>query len=238
MTDLPVGRARPGDERSFLHRKLLRIGERIALGAGGKRGVLEIGSQLPGFIGQASRALARRPSTARVTPFSQAERTRATIIKFGEGFLGFGGNGQAGPCTDPDLVRNPQGQCVSPGSPFGARTLTGEPVLGIYGAGIRPGSMIIDRAVCGKKMQLGDDGICYNKSQISNKQRMWPAGRKPLLTGGDMRAISVASRAGKRMDAATARLRKLGMMKKAPATRRPTKAEQQHQQLALVHATK
>jgi len=98
--------------------------------------------------------------------------------------------------------------------------------------------MIIDRAICGKKMQLADDGICYNKSQISNKQRMWPAGRRPLLTGGDMRAISIASRAGKRMDGATARLRKLGMMKKAPVARAAPKPPTAHEQIAMAHALK
>ena len=78
---------------------------------------------------------------------------------------------------------------------------------------------MIDRAVCPRGTQLGNDGLCYNKSQISNKQRMWPAGRKPLLTGGDMRAISTAARAGRRLDLTTKRLQKLGMMKK-PSPRR------------------
>jgi len=96
----------------------------------------------------------------------------------------------------------------------------GEAVMGRYGAGLRPGSMVIDRAVCLKGMQLGNDGICYNKSQISNKQRQWPAGRKPLLSGGDMRAISIAARAGRRLEGATKRLQKLGMIKKATSSRR------------------
>ena len=91
--------------------------------------------------------------------------------------------------------------------------------MGQYGAGMVAGSQIVDRATCGRGMVLGNDGVCYNKSQVRNNQRMWPAGRKPLLTGGDMRAISTAARAGKRMDLATKRLQKMGMMKK-PASRR------------------
>ena len=90
----------------------------------------------------------------------------------------------------------------------------GEAVMGQYGAALQPGVMTINRAVCLPGMQLGDDGLCYNKAQISNKQRMWPAGRKPLLTGGDMRAISIAARAGRRLEGATKRLQRMGMMKK------------------------
>jgi len=91
--------------------------------------------------------------------------------------------------------------------------------MGRYGAALEPGSQMIDRAICLRGMQLGDDGLCYNKSQITNKQRMWPAGRKPLLTGGDMRAISIAARAGKRLEGATKRLQRMGMMKKAAPRR-------------------
>jgi len=107
---------------------------------------------------------------------------------------------------------------VAPTSPLGASTLVGEAVMGQYGAALVPGSQIVDRAVCLPGMQLGNDGLCYNKANITNKQRMWPAGRKPLLTGGDMRAISTAARAGRRLELATKRLQKMGMMKK-PAGR-------------------
>jgi len=133
--------------------------------------------------------------------------------------LGIGGRNGSGatPC-DPPLVRDARGLCLFPGSPAGAEAFGGESILGQYGAGMVAGSQIVDRAVCLKGMQLGNDGVCYNKSQISNKQRMWPAGRKPLLTGGDMRAISTAARAGRRLELATKRLQKMGMMKK-PTTR-------------------
>jgi len=119
---------------------------------------------------------------------------------------------------DPPLVRGPRGLCIAPTSPLGASRLFGEAVMGQYGAALVPGSQIVDRATCPRGTQLGNDGLCYNKSQISNKQRMWPAGRKPLLTGGDMRAISTAARAGRRLELATKRLQKMGMMKK-PAAR-------------------
>lgn len=98
----------------------------------------------------------------------------------------------------------------------------GEVVMGQYGAAMVPGSMIVDRAICLKGMVVGSDGMCYNKSQISNKERMWPRGRRPLLTGGDMRAISIAARASARMTRTAVRLQDLGMIKK-PIARRPSK---------------
>lgn len=158
-----------------------------------------------------------RSLTARPTAFSAAEKNRGREFKFPE--LGFAnGKNGAGDCPA-GTVPDPRGFCVSPISPLGAATLGGEAVMGQHGAAVVPGSMIIDRAVCGRGMQLGDDGLCYNKSQISNKERMWPAGRKPLLTGGDMRAIGTAARAGRRLEGATKRLQRLGLMKK-PAPRR------------------
>jgi len=102
--------------------------------------------------------------------------------------------------------------------------------MGRYGAGLVPGSIIIDRAVCLKGMVLGDDGLCYNRAQISNKQREWPRGRRPLLTGGDMRAISIAAAAGARLERTAKRLQKIGLMKKPNRgpTRRQIAAEIHH----------
>jgi len=162
-------------------------------------------------------------------------RVRPGTTQFGEqGFATFPRpkTDGTGPC-EPPLRRGPRGNCIFPGSPVGADVFQGEPVMGQYGAGMVAGSQIVDRATCGRGMQLGNDGVCYNKTQISNKQRMWPAGRKPLLSGGDMRAISTAARAGRRMELATKRLQKMGMMKK-PAARRGTPAGHRAK---LVHAS-
>ncbi len=91
--------------------------------------------------------------------------------------------------------------------------------MGRYGAALEPGVMMIERSVCLRGMTLGDDGLCYNKGAITNKQRQWPRGRRPLLTGGDMRAIGIAARAGSKLDRTTKRLRSLGMMKALPKGR-------------------
>lgn len=98
----------------------------------------------------------------------------------------------------------------------------GDAVMGRYGAALVPGSMIVDRAVCLRGMHLADDGLCYNKGAITNKQRAWPRGRKPLLTGGEMRAISVAHRAAGRLTRTAVRLQEMGLIKK-PVARKPPK---------------
>lgn len=96
----------------------------------------------------------------------------------------------------------------------------GDAVMGRYGAALEPGVQMIERSVCLPGMHLANDGLCYNKGAITNKQRQWPRGRRPLLTGGDMRAIGIAARAGAKLDRTTKRLRALGMMKKLPAPRK------------------
>jgi len=78
-------------------------------------------------------------------------------------------------------------------------TPVGNAVMGQYGAALEPGNMQIARAVCVRGMVLGNDNLCYNRSQIRNGDRMWPRGRRPLLTGGDMRAISTAARTTRRI---------------------------------------
>ncbi len=98
----------------------------------------------------------------------------------------------------------------------------GDALMGRYGAAYVPGSMIVDRAVCLPGDVVGDDGLCYPKGALKNSEREWPRGRRPLLTGGDMRAILIASRAAARMTRTAQRLQELGMIKK-PIVKRRTK---------------
>lgn len=130
---------------------------------------------------------------------------------FGKCIPPFFDDGQGG--CEIDLIPGPGGGGT------GANRGIGEAVMGRYGAAEVPGNLVVNRAVCRPGMVVADDGLCYNKSQIRNSQREWPRGRRPLLTGGDMRAISTAARAGKRLEGATKRLQKIGLMKK-PAPRR------------------
>jgi hypothetical protein len=142
-----------------------------------------------------------------VFPFRRDPRTGKCKIFLGE---------RSG--RDDDRLPNGDGNGGRP--PVFADGDAGEAINGRYGLAMVPGNMVIDRALCRRGQTLGNDGLCYEKSTLNNKQRMWPAGRKPLLTGGDMRAISIANRAGTRMDAATKRLQKMGMMKKPAAPRK------------------
>jgi len=217
------GFGRPNDGRGCVHKKLLGLG-RKALGLGA--------SFIPGpagaivrFVGRggAARPTVPRALTARTTERSFQEKELGRELKFGDNGPTFSGGG---PCDFPK-VRDPAGRCRTPtsGATGGEQFGVGEAVMGRYGAALEPGSMIVDRAICLRGMQLADDGLCYNKSQISNKQRMWPAGRKPLLTGGDMSAISTAARAGRRLEGATKRLQRMGMMRKPASRRSPARGK-------------
>lgn len=118
-------------------------------------------------------------------------------------------NSRTGKC-EIDLVPGPGG-----GGSGGRRDAEfGEAVAGRHGVGIEPASRMVDMAICPKGMVLGNDDICYNKRQISNKDRQWPAGRAPLLTGGERNAISKANRASKKIERTTKQLQRMGMMKK------------------------
>ncbi len=97
----------------------------------------------------------------------------------------------------------------------------GVAVMGRYGAALAPVGRAQTVSRCLRGMVLGNDGLCYNKRDIKNSERMWPAGRRPLLTGGDLNAISKAARAATRVKTTTKRLQKLGLLAKPkPAARR------------------
>jgi len=98
----------------------------------------------------------------------------------------------------------------------------GEAVMGRYGAAYVPGSRVVDRAICLPGDVVGNDGLCYPKKSLKNSERAWPAGRKPLLTGGEMRAISIASRAAGRLTRTAVRLQDMGLIKK-PVAAKPRK---------------
>ena len=230
---------KPGDARGFLHKSF--IGR--AIGGVAKRVIsaTPVGAALttgfaiaknvirPPARPVSSRTLTARPSLAGAQGKEEARRLKfPDLTPRGVGVaspLGIRsdrrGDLGAGPCDYPK-VRDRTGRCRTPTSgEFGGEQFgVGEAVMGRYGAALEPGSMIIDRAVCLAGMQLGNDGLCYNKGAISNSQRMWPRGRRPLLTGGDMRAIGIATRAGRQLDRTTKRLRSLGMMKALPKPRK------------------
>ena len=230
---------RPNDERGFLHKRIIG-GVKGFIGGGGS-----FSAAAAGFLKSPSRPTIERSLTARPSVLGEAGKLLGRQLKFGNGAerafpatalvtraqtavtraLTNGG----GEC-EPPLVPDPKGRgfCVFPESPVGreaglggrnGRAPVGDAVLGQFGAALQPGIMTIERSVCLRGMQLGSDGLCYNKGAISNRQRMWPRGTRPLLTGGDMRAIRIAARAGAKMERTTKRLRSLGVMKALPKPR-------------------
>jgi len=233
---------RPNDRRGFLHKSKFGkfIGGAVKTFVPGVSTAVNVvgtarnllgrggGGGGRGFGKRPARPVAPRTTTARPSFSSSEGKESGRKLKFGDagvgdfrlrpsGFTEF----QRAPCDFP-MVRDAAGNCRTPTSgEFGGEQFgVGDAVMGQFGAALQPGSQIIDRAICLPGMQLGKDGLCYNKGAISNAQRMWPRGRRPLLTGGDMRAIGIAARAGSKLDRTTKRLRALGMMKALPAPRK------------------
>lgn len=169
-----------------------------------------------------------RSLTARTTPMSEAGKELGRSLKLDipeipeiiqrrlPG-LPIGGDGRdLGPCEDPRLRRNEQGFCEFPGSPAGG---VGEARMGRYGAALEPGFMAINKRVCLPGMVLGKDFLCYNKGAISNKERLWPKGTAPLLTGGEMAAIRKAHTAKGKVARAAKRLGITATKRRAPVRR-------------------
>jgi len=186
----------------------------------------------------AVRRPAPRSQTARPSATSAAEKEAGRAAKFANGgqALAITGGGRCGF----GFVRDAAGNCVrrgrdlfdplglfgGPAAPSAAVAaapagVAAQAVMGRFGAAYVPGSRIIDRAICLPGDVVAVDGLCYPRSKLRNADRAWPRGRRPLLTGGEMRAISTAARAGRRLELASKRLQKIGLMKKPPSRSKP-----------------
>jgi len=132
------------------------------------------------------------------------------------GGLGFNG----GTCKPPNTMVGDI--CVRPGTPAGP---PGEAVMGRFGAALEPTFQTINKRVCLPGMVLGKPDVgglplCYNIGAISNKERLWPKGAAPLLTGGEMSAIRKAATAAGKFQRAGKRLAAVGKTFSGPAARR------------------
>jgi len=229
----------PNERRNFIHKRL--IGAVVGGITGGP------GAALAGFAAggrKRSRTPAvfpvQRPSVAVPQSFGIPEpirrglgtifgaSPRSTREQCGARGMAFNtGTGQCTPIAQEAPTPGPLGavQRFFPGGATGfSPTGAGQALMGRYGAALSPWSVPTTRADCTfggtvRGMILGDDGNCYNRGSISNKERKWPRGRRPLLTGGEMRAISTAARAAGRLQRTTKRLQTLGMMKKTTRRR-------------------
>ena len=213
-------RSPPNESRGFVHKRLLRGA--IGLVTGGPT------AAAGGFLsGGGSRARRTPMALAPVATAFNPLANRPEISRFA------GRQSIAAPCRRPWRRDPVSGQCAlflgdRPGrdtAPLetGPGVPVGDATMGRYGAALVPGSRIVDRATCLRGMVLGNDGLCYNSKGFRNADRMWPRGRRPLLTGGEMRAISVASRAAGRLTRTAQRLQDIGLIQKPIVRRRPKK---------------
>ena len=62
---------------------------------------------------------------------------------------------------------------------------------------------------CKRGHVLSWQGMCVSKKEIRNKDRMWPAPRRPLGTSGDLNAVSKAASFGRRLNNNRKRLKRL-----------------------------
>lgn len=117
-----------------------------------------------------------------------------------------------GSATCPDGSFKVLGRCIDlqPGgavSGGGMMLGGGEAVLGRYGVAMVPASAQRTRLRCPRGMVLGMDNLCYNRRDLRKDERKWRPGRKPLLTGGELNAISTAMSAAKKLDRQKKRLK-------------------------------
>ena len=221
-----LGSTRPGDVRSFIHRSFIgrAVGGVVSsvvgsvplvggiasglfdrLRGAGASTVPQVTACPPGFINTGAGCVPRAPSFRQLPPSS---------LRLNVGARGVPGDGVFPPPTmAQETFRESLGRAADPAA--------GVPVMGRFGAGFEPSVMMTDTRRCGRGAVLGVDGICYNKRDLRNNERFWPRGRRPLLTGGEMRAISTASSAAKKLQRKQKQLESLGLLKRpAPRSRR------------------
>ncbi len=223
----------PPNERGFIHKRIFGAAKGALggiLSGGGPLGIL--GGAARGFAGGGTRTPDRVPISrvdARsfgVIPVTsgcppgfsfvngQCQENQRAIIKtpgFRGGLERFLPGGRTGFEVEPRTVAPTQAAAVQGGF--------GDAVMGRFGAALEPAVRMTDTRVCPRGTVLGMDGLCYNRRDIRNNERAWPRGRRPLLTGGEMRCITVAASAAKKLKTKQKQLETLGLLKR-PAPRR------------------
>jgi len=192
----------PNDRRNFVHRRV--IGAVGGFLGGGIPGAAS------GFVrggGGQPRAVSLRPALPRTRQLRLCDDGRPV--------------GPDGHCHGPvaqaffhpiQTGTSIASSLVGPSRPQAAAV--GSAVMGRFGAGLQPFIETSTRRNCLPGMVLGKDGLCYNKSDISNKNREHPKGRRPLGTPGELAALSKAASFGRRMESTVKRMQKIGVLKK------------------------
>lgn len=213
---------KPNDVRGFVHKRIARGIRGVARGflRGGPLGAITGGAA--GFFGGPPDAGCppgfRVDANGECAPVPSARQLRAFAPTLGFGpSVSPGGTPFSGTCPPGHhQERQPNGDMPCVPDRFG------EAVMGQFGAALQPEVFQATTRRCPRGSVLGVDGLCYNRRDIRNNERAWPRGRRPLLTGGEMRCISVASAAAKKLQKKQKQLEELGMLKK-PARRAPQK---------------
>ena len=104
----------------------------------------------------------------------------------------------------------------------GGQAATGLATLGRFGAAVEPTLRSSTIRDCPRGMVLAVDSLCYSRRDVRNSERFWPRGRRPLLTGGEMRAISTAASAARKLQRKQKDLQELGLLPKPTARRKKT----------------
>ena len=214
---------RPNDVRGFIHKKIFG-GLKGAIGGflgGGPLGAL--GGAAKGFAGARERSLVQR-----AIPFTALGAQAPAIpvrVSDTEGRCPSGFVMTTNDCMPASQFRNgkflgfqgdPNAPSVVPDLPPGAsrQFFEGQATMGRFGAALEPTRVQGVTRVCPRGAVLAVDGLCYNRRDIKNSERWWPRGRRPLLTGGEMRCITVAARAATKLKAKQKQLEQLGLLKK------------------------
>ncbi len=234
------GGGRPNDERHFVHKTIGKlVGGALSIGGG------LIGGPIGGIAKGIGGRLSGRPRQQAVPGRFAVQQFQPVVSQVPTTFQG-GGRMQlaaaaAPPGCPPGFTMTARGcerkrggatgffQRLIPGGETGFETGFGEASVGQFGAGLEPAIRTTSQRICPRGAVLGIDGLCYNKRDLKNADRFWPKGRAPLLTGGEMRCITIASRAASKIRTKTKQLQKLGMLPK------PTRRAPARRQLAAGH---
>jgi len=214
---------KPNDQRNFVHKRFIgAVSGFLGGGLGGAvRGFAEGGGRRRG--GAPSSAIKADPCPARGTQLGSRGNCYDPRTQNRDGSPKAGAGARAVRLIQEVLPRGRTGreglEVAIPLTGVKVSTLGGDPR---FGAGAGPYQPMQDFQTVRRCLPgdvLGRDGFCYPKGMISNKQRMYPKGRRPLGTPGELAALSKAASFGRRMETTVKRMQKIGVLKK-PAPRR------------------
>lgn len=209
---------KPNDVRAFVHRRIISAATGF------------LGGGVIGAVSGFARGGGRRPSTRRGgAPIAPLPSIRAPGLRSSQrSFISRSlASPIAGPCPRGQIFRN--GRCQGRGvipvvKEFFTGPGGGENGAARFGTGAyAPTVEMRDHRSCFPGDVLGRDGFCYSKGDISNKNREYPRGRRPLGTPGEMAALSKAAAFGRRMETTVKRMQRIGVLKKPrrSVSRRP-----------------